>query len=277
MHRDPESHKGDNGKVAIIGGSKHQHGAPLFSALACEASGVDLLYTFVPHSHTEVAKQASFNWQIHGFGLRDPVQLQSDELTKADSAVILELLATMDIAVIGPGLSRTAHNLSMAEEIITAAPCPLVVDASALQPWTVKAAAGKHHILTPHLGELERMGIKQSQLKNIAKECVLTFVLKSRVMTVFSSTGESMDVSGGNAGLTVGGTGDCLAGLIAGLVAQGLKAFDACVMASRIVKRAATVLFPEKGYEFTTREVIEQIPHLLHAYGTRVENPRPRV
>jgi len=84
------------------------------------------------------------------------------------------------------------------------------------------------------------------------------------VDTVFAPDGRRMELRGGNAGLTVGGTGDALAGLIAGLIAQKLNPFEASVTAGTIIKRAGTVLFPEKGYAYTTRDVIREIPHLLH-------------
>jgi NAD(P)H-hydrate epimerase len=254
MQRNPSSHKGENGKVAVIGGSLHQHGAPLFSALAAEASGVDLIYVCNPLLHHEAAMEQSLNFQVYCF--------QGNDLSKNDINGILELLATMDSAVIGPGLARTKESLEATINIVSEASCPLVCDATALQPETWKLAQGKTVVLTPHLGELERMGIDQKNLPKLTQGSSITVLVKSETDTVYAN-GNMQEIKGGNAGLTVGGTGDALAGLIAGLVAQGRAPFDACIMASTIIKRAGSLLSQEFGYSYTTRNVITKIPHLL--------------
>jgi ADP-dependent NAD(P)H-hydrate dehydratase / NAD(P)H-hydrate epimerase len=265
MQRARDSHKGENGKVAIIGGSRHQHGAPLFSALAAEKSGADLLYVFVPACHEEVAKAASLNFQVHTFGSATSASAdRGDEMNDDDIKRILKLLATMDCAVIGPGLSRSASSLKAIDRLIASAPCPLVLDASALQPGTLKALAGKQVVLTPHLGELERMGIQIDNLPSIAKEHNAVILLKSETSLAVSEMGDTHEISGGNAGLTVGGTGDATAGLIAGLMSQGTSRFEACVLASTVIKRAGKMLYETHGYAYGTMKVIECIPGLLH-------------
>lgn len=258
MRRTPDSHKGDNGKAAVIGGSLHQHGAPMFSALAAEASGVDLIYLALPKPHETVARMQSLNFQVHPF--------RGDEFAAQDLAPLLEMLATVDCAVIGPGLSRTLAALKPIEELIQSAPCPLVLDASTLQSWTLEAVRGKTAVVTPHLGELERMGIALETIGAAAKKSGVVIHVKAQVDQTAGTDGKIRKTSGGNAGLTVGGTGDALAGLICGLIAQGMEPADACVTASTVIKRAGTVLFHEYGYAYGTRKVIECIPHLLHTY-----------
>lgn len=255
MKRSSDSHKGENGKVAVIGGSAHQHGAPIFSALAAEASGVDLVFLALPAVHQQVARAQSLNFQAHPF--------RGDELATENLPSLLEMLATVDCAVIGPGLNRSPEGLASLRALIEGAPCPLVLDASALQPWTLDAIAGKTAVVTPHLGELERMGV---QLKNIgaaAKKSQAVIHVKAKIDQIAGTDGKIRKVAGGNPGLTVGGTGDALAGLIGGLIAQGMKAVEASVEASRIMKRAAVLLARDYGYAFGTRRVIEKIPELL--------------
>lgn len=255
MPRSPLSHKGENGKVAIIGGSRAIHGAPLFSALAAEASGVDLLYLFVPPVHEEVTKAQSLNFQVHSF--------EEDELADKDIEPILELLAIMDCVVIGPGLSREKDSLRALKEIIDSAQCPLVLDASALQRQTLGWATGKTAVLTPHLGELERMEIEPEDLTETAKKFGVTLLLKGPNDIIVHPDGTSRESVGGNAGLTVGGTGDALAGLIAGLIAQKMDPTEAAMLGSKIIKKAGERLSEEQGFSYTTKDVIEQIPFLL--------------
>ena len=153
---------------------------------------------------------------------------------------------------------------------------PLVIDAGALQPWTFDALEGKTAIITPHVGELSRMQGQVLEKKTldqlqdiictIAQARKITILLKGHIDLVGGPEGTCQRIKGGNAGLTVGGTGDALAGLIAGLIALRVEPFAACSMAATIIKRAATVLYPEKGYAFTTHDIIKQIPHLVHTY-----------
>lgn len=255
MKRDPHSHKGENGKVAIIGGSAAMHGAPLFSALAAEATGADVIYVCVPRCHEEIAKHQSLNFQVHPF--------TGDELSRRDLPMILELLATMDSAVVGPGLSHSTATLRAIREIIAAAPCPLVIDASALQPWTMELVVGRGCVVTPHEGELERMGIRPGVIARVAKEFQITILVKGPTDRIAHPNGTIEEVMGGNPGLTVGGTGDALAGLTAGLLAQHASAADACRIASTTLKAAGDELAETHGYAYGTRRVIERIPMIL--------------
>lgn len=257
--RSPSSHKGENGKVAIIGGSRRMHGAPIFSALAAEASGVDLVYIAVPPAHEDVTKQASLNFQVHTF--------DGEELLKKDVGPMLQILAIMDCAVVGPGLSRHPDTLYAIQQVIGGAPCPLVIDATALQPPTLASVAGRGSVLTPHLGELERMGLLQEDIVQRAKVANTTFLLKGAVDVITGPDGVQHKNAGGNAGLTVGGTGDALAGLIAGLIAQKMQPTDAAILASRVIKAAGDRLFEEQGFRYTTMDVIEQIPYLLQEFS----------
>lgn len=256
--RSPTSHKGENGSVAIIGGSQFQHGAPLFSALAAEASGVDLVFVFVPFCHRDVAKNTSLNFQVHAFGSES-----SDEISSGDLARMIEHLATMDSVVIGPGFARSTSNLASIMTLLEECPCPIVADASALQEATFAALNGKHAIVTPHLGELERMNLAFEDVSAAAKKHCCTLLIKSVEDTIVDESGAMKKVSGGNAGLTVGGTGDALAGLTAGLLAQGYPQAEACRIASMTIKKAGDMLFRKQGYAYTTRHVIALIPEIL--------------
>lgn len=299
LERDPNSHKRQNGVVAVVGGSNHMHGAPIFSALAAEATGVDLIYPCVPECHKEVTKAASNNFIVTPF--------RGDDLSTSDVSAIEEILKECDAAVIGPGLATYDTTQKALESLLQEATIPLVLDASALQPWTLDALEGalratpvtghagqdkkkirgeeRVTVLTPHIRELGRMQGQVLEKKTleergdlictIAKARNVTLLLKGPTDLIGGPEGTCQRVAGGNAGLTVGGTGDALAGLIAGLIAQKISSVNACVMAATIMKRAATVLFHEKGYAFTTMDVIGQIPHLLHTYEATFHAQQP--
>lgn len=254
MQRNPSSHKGDNGKVAVVGGSTYIHGAPILNALAAEASGIDTLSICLPALHAETAKNWMLNAFIHPFA--------EDDITNADIEMILELIAPLDCVVIGSGIAKTGERVPALEEIIASCTTPMVLDATALQENTLDLVRGKQAVLTPHLGELERMGVDENDLQDIANEYQAIIVLKGQTDKVFSSHATD-EITGGNAGLTTGGTGDVLAGLIAGLIAQGMASTDAAIDACTIMKKAGENLVKENGFSYTATDVVEEIPKLL--------------
>lgn len=257
MQRSSNSHKGDNGKVAIVGGSRHIHGAPIFNALAVEASGVDTLSICVPACHEDTTKQWILNAFVHPF--------HGNTISDADIEPILELIAPLDCVVIGSGIARTGERISALEEIIASCTTPMVLDATALQANTLDLVRGKQVVLTPHLGELERMGVDERDLQDVANEYQVIIVLKGQADKVFS--GHTTDeITGGNAGLTTGGTGDVLAGLIAGLIAQGLAPLDAARDSCTIIKKAGESQAESLGYAYTALDIIQEIPPLLNEF-----------
>lgn len=258
MQRDPNSHKGDNGKVAVVGGSRYIHGAPVFNALAAQASGIDTLSICLPRCHEEVAKHHLLNAFVHPF--------QGDLITDADIEPILELIAPLDCVVMGSGIARTGERVHALEEIIASSTTPMVLDATALQENTLDLVRGKQAVLTPHLGELERMNVSENDLQDIANEYQAVIVLKGQTDRIFSSHSTD-EIQGGNAGLTTGGTGDVLAGLIAGLIAQGMAPIDAAKDACTVMKKAGEKLEQEQGYSYTAQDVVHSIAPLIKTIG----------
>lgn len=255
MERSPTSHKGENGIVAVIGGSAGIHGAPILAALAAEASGVDLVFVALPNAHVQLARAAALNFQVRGW--------KGDAFSKADVKPLLEWLATMDACVIGPGMDRSMESIEALYELVASCPCPMVLDASALQPWTLEAAKGHRAILTPHLGELERMGIAPNDIATEAQKHEAVIHLKGAIDRIATSDGTAKDVVGGNQGLTVGGTGDVLAGLTAGLLAQRVPMDEASILATSVVKKAGDALMEDNGYAYRAVDVIRMIPRIL--------------
>ena len=106
------------------------------------------------------------------------------------------------------------------------------------------------------------MRLKEEDLEAVTKKIGCTVFLKGSIDRVVSPIKRTL-IRGGNAGLSVGGTGDALAGLIAGIRAQGVESFDACCMASKAIKKAGEKLKKTFGFAYGTKRVIDQIPFLL--------------
>jgi ADP-dependent NAD(P)H-hydrate dehydratase / NAD(P)H-hydrate epimerase len=119
-------------------------------------------------------------------------------------------------------------------------------------------------IITPHLGEMERILSKVGGDEASLLATGVTIILKGEKDRVFNSKNEIV-VEGGNAGMTKGGTGDVLAGLVAGLYAFSDEALSAAVVGSYVNKKAGEALFEEVGPFFKTSQLAAQIPAVLRA------------
>ncbi len=237
IRRKKFSHKGENGRVLIVGGNEEFHGAPIFSALGAEATGVDLVRLVVPKSQKTLARKWSLNFIVSTFS--------GEHLRVSDVAEILKLAWKSDVLVMGMGLGDRRETTEAVKQIIKKTSCKLVIDADGLAGIT--KISGRDVVVTPHVGEAIRL-LKNSKLKiqdskleslsfrkQVAKQITellgVTTVLKGVIDVVCSPEGRIKLNMTGNAGMTVGGTGDVLAGVVGGLMAQGLTGFQAGFLA----------------------------------------------
>ncbi len=276
----PNSHKGQNGKLLIIGGSQLFHAASKWS-LDVASKFVDMVfYASVPENN-ELIKQAKQNFW------------NGIVIERAD---IPNYITEADCILIGPGMERQNLNL---EELQAA-----VVELHALTPtdwknntariinsllkafpnkkWVIDAGAlqmvlpsllNKKCIITPHAREMEILEKRQQFLVNKA-----TTLLKGKVDQIilpaagcsanYSRVANSTDkeqkykISGGNAGMTKGGTGDVLAGLVAALYCTN-NALTSCLVASYINKKAGDELYKTVGPFFNASDLVGKIPEVL--------------
>lgn len=195
------------GHVFVIGGSASFPGSVLLSTLAALKSGVGLVTAFVPEPLVPAfaARAPEAMWvgwpQTPGGGLA----LEGEHLLRAK-------LPRADALVIGPGLGREPETLALVRSIVASSPVPLVLDADALVPEVV-AAARQPFILTPHAGELARIGGSSA----VPAHGVL--VAKGPATRILHG-GITYETCCGGPVLARGGSGDLLAGLIGGLLAQ---------------------------------------------------------
>ena len=205
--RPPQSDKRSYGHVFIVGGSTGYPGALLMTVLAALRSGAGLVTVFAPES------------MVPAFAARAPEAMwvawpetPSGGLALEGEHLLRERLSRATSLVIGPGLGRGAETLALARSLVAQSTVPLVIDADALQPDIV--GAGKAPcIVTPHAGEFTRI---KGALESSAKT---TRVLKGSVTRIVSGASTYHSFFGGPV-LARGGSGDLLAGLIGGLLAQ---------------------------------------------------------
>jgi NAD(P)H-hydrate epimerase len=216
--RSPHSDKRTYGHVFLVGGSRSFPGAILMSTLAALRSGVGLVTAFVPES------------LVAAFAARAPEAMWVGWPETPEGNLALEgehlLRARLDRAtalVLGPGLGREPETLALAASIVGSSSMPLVIDADALQPEIVGAGSAPR-VLTPHAGEWARIAAARMTEAVVVRKGPVTRI-ESRAGLRPAPEGRSQTCPTyhsffGGPVLARGGSGDLLAGLIGGLLAQ---------------------------------------------------------
>jgi NAD(P)H-hydrate epimerase len=205
--RPPQSDKRSYGHVFIVGGSTGYPGALLMTVLAALRSGVGLVTVFAPESLVSAfaARAPEAMWVAWPETPAGGLALEGEHLLR-------ERLSRATALVIGPGLGREVETLALARSVAGQSTVPLVIDADALQPDIV-ASGSAPRIVTPHAGEFLRI---REALEGSAQS---TRVLKGPVTRIMGGGTTYHSFFGGPV-LARGGSGDVLAGLIGGLLAQ---------------------------------------------------------
>ncbi len=235
------SHKGQNGKLLIIGGSHLFHAASLW-ALTVASRIVDLVhYSSIPENNEIVQKVKE--------EFRNGIVVRREDV----DAYIEE----DDCILIGPGMERSAETERLTNTLLSKyAHKQWVIDAGALQMLDLSVIP-KNSILTPHYGEFRRLTHNEDP-QELAKQYDCIVLLKGEEDIAASPT-ETRVIKGGNAGMTRGGTGDVLAGLIAALACKN-DPFLATIAGSFINKRAGDALYKTVGPYFNATDLAIQIP-----------------
>jgi NAD(P)H-hydrate epimerase len=259
LDRASDSHKGDHGRVLVVGGGPYT-GAPALSASAALRAGADLVRVACP---ARVARE------IQGYGPDLIVEgFDGDHLAPDHVEGLLDRAADQDVVVFGPGLGDADATLEAVAEFLAAFDGTAVVDADALQvvPEVDTAAT---LVCTPHRGELEEMGgetasdpVERAALvEAFAAELGHTLLVKGAVDVV--SDGERTRRNRtGNPGMTVGGTGDVLAGAV-GALACRLRPRDAAAVGAYANGRAGDRVVDEQGYGLVASDLVDELPHAL--------------
>ncbi|MFW5746435.1 MAG: NAD(P)H-hydrate dehydratase [Nanoarchaeota archaeon] len=241
MERQPDSRKGDNGRVLVIGGSEKYVGAPFLAGMAALRAGADLVYVAAPE---KVA------WTLNSMS----PDLITHKCSGWDVEVLLQYASQMDVVLIGSGLEPE----NWIRDFVRACKIPMVIDAGALH--VVHLDDPCKAVFTPHQKEYEEL------VRNIADPAAMvgnSVILKKGVRDEIIAAGQIERIEGGNAGMTVGGTGDVLAGIVAGLIAQGNDAYEAARHASVYNKAAGDYLYETCGYGYVASDFLDVIPHII--------------
>ena len=250
------SHKGDNGRVLIIGGSKDYVGALALAGLAAMRSGCDWVTVAAPQ---KVA------WAVNCLSA-DLVtkKVKGDYFTAKHVKEILALAKNFDAVLIGNGLGTRETTKKFVKNVVKRINKPLVIDADAIKALGIKDI--KNSIITPHKGELN-IFLKNSRIKTrkeLQKKLNSNVVLLKGPVDLIITKSTVYYNRTGNEGMTKAGTGDVLAGLCAGFVSQGYTSVQSAVNSAYINGKTGDLLLKKKkGYTFLASDIVEDIKKVM--------------
>jgi len=265
----PTMHKGDRGRVTVVGGAGGMTGAALHAARAALAAGAGLV-KLVAAKETIDAAHAS---------LPDVLTVES-ALGPELEPEAADALDWSDALVVGPGLGRQPPRASFLQAVLARRPVPVVLDADALTLF--QGTADRPMVLTPHLGEFraqfgdeladQAANDRWAAVAKAAQKVKGTVLLKGVPTVIADLRGPIHVVASGNPGLATGGSGDLLAGFIGAFLARGSAGPEAAALGAHALGRAA-----EHGArQWTARslrpaDVLAALPEIWRAWT----NSRP--
>lgn len=258
----PESHKGQNGKVLLVGGSSLFHSASIWGAQTA-SHFVDMVHYASTEENNEIMLSLKKKF-LNG------IVISQDE--------ILQYAKEDDVILVGLGMMREGPEATYTKDIVTRLTKNypdkrFVFDAGALQTMDVAVLTSlkTKPVITPHQKEFETMfGISIEKSAHSEKEQIVRrlagqhncIILLKAIVDIVSDGTQSVFIDGGNAGLTKGGTGDVLAALTASFYAKN-SPFDSAMLASILLKRSADSLRVTDSYWYNIDDLINQIPKEL--------------
>jgi NAD(P)H-hydrate epimerase len=238
--RPAAGHKGSFGHVLVVAGSEGKTGAAALAAHGAARVGAGLVTVACPRSLNEVLEVKCTE------AMTAPVaETESRGFAGAAEEAILALARERDVVVLGPGVGRDPETRSLVRGAVKRLDRPLVLDADGLfalggDPESLKGR-GSATIVTPHPGEAARLlGVEGARLnrdrpgwaRRLAERSGAVCLLKGAGTVVAAPDGRLWVNGTGGPALASGGTGDVLAGMVGGLLAQGMEALDAASVAA---------------------------------------------
>ncbi len=261
--REPDSHKGMNGNLLVVGGSETYSGAPALASLAAYRLGLDLVYTAVPESAAQAV--ASYSPSMI------TCKLKGERLTPKSLPRIEKLLGKVSAVAIGPGLGMsddTVEAVSRLVAMVGERGLPLVLDADGLKAYAkTPVKLGSPTVFTPHGREFKMLTKETAKGNHLQKGDIVSdaakklggIVLLKGEVDVISNGEYTRYNKTGNPGMTVGGTGDLLTGLVGGYLAQKTEPFYAACSAAYLNGRAGDKVSEKKGYHIMPEDLLYEI------------------
>jgi len=269
--RKPDAHKGDCGRVLVVAGSAGMSGAAALCGLGALRAGAGLVTVATPASINTIL-------EVKLTEVMTAPLPETDDQTMAPAAepILMDMSEKADVLVIGPGVSQAPPAQHVVRSLVQGVQKPIVVDADGLnalaQDLAVVAQRRAPTILTPHPGELSRLvgassaDIQKDRLtaaRAFARQVGAVVVLKGAGTVIADPDGTAYVNPTGNQGMASGGTGDVLAGLIGGLMAQGAEAFPAAVAAVYIHGLAGDLAAERNARALIAGDLLDKVPDAL--------------
>jgi len=271
--RPSNSKKYDFGLLIVIGGSQFYTGAPAFSAMSAFKAGSDMVYVLAPKRAADIIAGFSPNLATY--------PLKGDWLDKEDLETIVSMTKSAKMTtkgkvavVIGGGLGRSQETQETILEYLKQVDVPCVIDADAIHAVSkdLNCLKGKDVLITPHSQEFfvltgkkvpDNFIEKVALVREEAEAIGAPILLKGENDIISSSTGKVVVNRIGSPYMTVGGTGDVLAGIAGSLMARGIEAFQSGYVSAYINGLAGERAGKKLGESMTALDLIKEIPNVL--------------
>lgn len=283
--RKPTGHKGDYGRVLILGGSMGMTGA---ISLACQGAlraGAGLVTAGIPRSLNPILEQKLTEAMTY------PLP-ETENATLGQEAVdpVLELAEKSTVVAIGPGMSTHPAGIHFLKKVLSAINVPVVLDADALNLLAKILQDDSNFltklkeplVLTPHPGEMARLtGLRTAEIQEDrigvalqnSSEWGVTVILKGARTVVACPDGSMYLNVTGNPGMATGGSGDVLTGIIAALIAQGIQEQLAAALGVYLHGVAGDIAAAEKGiYGMAAGDIVEYLPSAIQKIEKKYRN-----
>jgi NAD(P)H-hydrate epimerase len=262
--RRKDSHKGQNGRLLIVGGGPFT-GAPALAGLAAYRMGVDLVNIATPWLSYSPIASYSPNLIVH--------RLSGDVLNPADVPAVLRMLKGADALLIGPGLGLDDGTQEAVRNIVKACEGPMVIDADGITAVAADPSVlnDRRCVITPHSREYATLvghdlpndhEGRQGDVAEAARSLGVVLLVKGVVDIISDGEWTKLNRTG-NPGMSVGGTGDTLAGEVAALLSKGVTPFNAARIAAYTNGAAGDLAFERVGYSLMATDVIDNLPEII--------------